>query len=385
MQVSIVKYEVLNPLTQIVNNNVIWLDPRAKRFSPVAVVGTYFNPSDYIVNEGLQIDYRVEFTEIFNYIASSGYIYLNIEEGLVPYYDLDSLHGTNHVLVITITEGEEGFCGVIDPEKSYYDRVGKKYCFYFYDVFTYIYNSIPNTVFPYYVEMIQDACTLDTILSSYNPFPDLPTRVVKHLVRPAPSPLNKDRLISAIRGQVGLNSFIDDIRKYYGAYIYIGADKILRLVNRSVGLGNAPEDISEYIIDSNYVKNFTRGSEYDSILTTDTSQNAGAIGAILTYKESGIIKWKPVDNLTTDLDGYRYYDARIWIQTNYLLGNRTPQEIANDYSTIISDKVLIELELNTLKYDILEKVLLSGSVYIIINITKDFINQKSNVELLKVA
>lgn len=383
----ITKYRILDPLIQVVGTNTIWVKPQIKRFD---LTYTLTNPhmvvDNYVIDNSLEIEYRVEFLDVFNYISSSGSLRLSLTENQLPDLNLDTIFGTNYVLVIKIDEGNDGgYLGVIDAERSYYDRVDQSYYFYFYDIFTYIYNYYGDVAFPYFREQSLHTFTLETILDAYNPFPQVATRVIISAGNASISS-NFSLVSMSVIGKMTLNSFIDQVRKHYGAYIFLDHKGTLRLVNRTVGVANTNLEISDYIINSEYVTNFAKKSEYDSVVITDYA-NGGAIGAILVYEQSGVANWKPLDNLNTDVEGFRYLDLRLSFphpSAYYLFNSRSLADVSSDYRTIIRRRVIVQAELSIMGIDILQKVLLNGTEYIIMNIVKNFSNRTSNVELLKV-
>jgi len=391
---------------------VVWDEPQAMPFSLISS-GDF---SDYLIEGGLDIEHRVEYDDPMSEIASSGEINLvKPTEGiLLDILDLDGLDDRT-VLVVKITiDDEPEFMGIVNAEESSYNQIEGVYTLSFYDLFTYVYknistflDSVPvtwnaggttwkylNDNFPHYIETFSsDFVDLGIVLQTYSSVRgdyivdiDLPLEAQNHTK------------ILLLINAISLNDLIDVFRNYYGAYIYVDGEGNTRMVARGRGIGE-PVDITDDIIEDEYVKRYTRPPDYDSVLAFSRIEDGELtfIYVLLYYRngEFGMYEYTNENNLwlngepaDASLDQFKYLDLRFSLPggtSGYtILPERTFEQIKQIYGNIITPHSIVECSVNRMDLSLMQRVRLDDADYVIMSMKKDYLEEYTSLELLKV-
>lgn len=398
MIVTAVKYRIMPPQIVHIQNSYIWTNPQAMRFEQLSAAAL----TPYILDKSTSVNFRVELDDPLNFIASSGSIEVSLptEQNELNALNLDDLQ--ENVLIISIYEtgaGVQDFLGIVDPKQSYYDNIQQTYHLYFYDLFSYMYNHIPNylgtvtvngvtvgDLFPYYQELSfpgNDLIPLDFFLQTYNSLNDKVSTDVD-----MPFEGERARIASTQIGAITINNFLDQLRNHYGAYVYIDGSGTIKLVSRNRGLLNAGSvDITDDIIDEEYTQSYTLPADYNAVRCTsriNDDEGTTIIDHLIYY--DGELKHKFIYS-DTDLSSFDYLDLRTRIPGGisglYVFPNRSIEDLKEIYGDIVKPRSITKCRVDRIDLPILKRVVINDDEFIIMDMEKFYDERYSVLELLR--
>jgi hypothetical protein len=370
---------------------------------------------DSLLEEEISIQYRYEYTRIFDFITSSMNISLDESANIRNMLDLVNKSYTPTwpdesklftTLRLSTIYGNE-FWGFVDFQASSFDNILKTYNLKVDDLFSVFHRSVKDSL----------------MQTFYQPSPPNPpvnlkeTIAVFNLTREAgQAAFDAAAVLRTIRGdeigtipsetdynnyvggQMTRGQFVLEAQKNHNAYIFFDGDGVINFVSKTIPLF-ALVDITNNVIEDIYEVVQTNDRLFDAALinhktgwfTNNLGTPTSSEGWAFVYgNENGDLVSKTGINLDLSNipEGFKYIDLRQLIpgpdySFNFkdVLPDYNGTDILAEFRDIFLPLTKIKCKINRVDLKPLQQVLLNGITYNILEMEKDFIIEEADVLL----
>ncbi len=361
--------------------------------------------TDYLIDNTLMGDYRVEFTEPFD--MGSSRMSFELISSAVNCGLLGLTYEDGYMIGCQVWNNDVAdFIGYLDRYSSFYDESNQKYILNFIDVLKLLYDTHKSYLcqdIEYFI--LGQPTTKLNFLNAYNSFflesNPYGARAIINIGSSYTGIYNPE--YNSFGKTMFVNDFLQELIKHHSGLMYMNGDGRIVFCNRNYGLTDDAQYIDAEIIEDSYSKQFSYYPIYNSILLNVKGEwqyiSPGVYqqweGWALIYYNNG--DYSETIGINSDLSNIpaKYQNSYLDLRQQFgnpreysfthrvIFGAETRLNVLNSFKQIINPQPTIKCLYKGTNLQLLERVALGDYSYILFGIEKDYTNNTSTLELVR--